>query len=219
MKNDLSIDIIIPVYRDTRALQACLSHPPHRAFLNLMTVVLAETDPEAEALCKEAGVRCLQAPSPGRAQQMNHAAEATMGDILLFLHADTRLPPTAIADIKSAIKGGAVGGAFNRSFDDPSGFLRFTCWLAAWRVRWFGWILGDQALFVRRGAFVALDGFPEWPQFEDLEFSRRLRPCGKTVLLAGPILSSARRFQKRGPLRQTIADFKATLYYWIRGKP
>lgn len=217
--NKPRIDIIVPVYRDCEALRACLEHPSHRALREAMTIVLGEADPAAEALCAGACVRCLSAPTPGRAQQMNFAARETRGDVLFFLHADTVLPPTAIATIEQAIFAEAVGGGFDRRFDHPSRFLRFTCWLASWRVRWFGWILGDQALFVRRDVFESLGGFPEWRQFEDLEFSRRLGRCGKTVLLPGPILTSARRFEKRGPLRQTFADLVATLHYWRQGSP
>lgn len=211
-----AVSIIIPVFRDTPALNGCLNHPNHASMLNTMTVVLGERDEGAQALCEKHAVRWLQAPSAGRARQMNFGAAKTEGTLLLFLHADTRLPPQALTAIVSASRSGAIGGGFKRHFEHPSRFLRLTCWLAAWRARLIGWLFGDQAIFVRRQSFLVLGGFPERPCFEDLEFSRRLRRLGKTALIDTPILTSARRFQRHGPIRQTWSDLLLTIHYLVK---
>lgn len=213
-----TLSIIVPVFRDNDALLRCLSHPAHTSLLPSITVVLGEPDTTAEALCARYNVRCLLAHPAGRANQMNHGAGQANGDVLLFLHADTLLPVEAAPAVQQAVADGALGGGFSRKFEHRSKFLSFTCRLADWRGKTFGWLLGDQAIFVRRSVFMRIGGFPHWPQFEDLELSRRLRRTGKTVLLHPRILSSARRFEQRGPVRQTLVDAALTIGYLIRSK-
>jgi GT2 family glycosyltransferase len=151
---------------------------------------------------------------------MNLGAAQAHGRILLFLHADTLLPPGGLERIIDAIdRRGAVGGAFSRRYRSPSPILALTCCLAALRNRLFGWYLGDQAIFVRRDIFERLDGYREIPIFEDLDFSRRLRRLGKTVMLTPPAYSSARRFARRGPLRTTWHDLLLTCRYLCGESP
>ena len=108
-----------------------------------------------------------------------------------------------------------AGGAFFRRFNHPSLFLKFTCALADWRLRLFGWSLGVQGIFVKKSLFQQIGGFPEWDLFEDLEFSRRLVKFGKVVALGPPILTSGRRFG-RNPIRRTIEDLILTWKYLIK---
>ncbi len=114
---------------------------------------------------------------------------------MLFLHADTRLAPSALRALQAALRHEeVVGGGFARRYDSASPFLRATCALAEARTRFCGWFLGDQAIFVRRTVFAALGGFSAWDVFEDLDFSRRLARVGRVVTLRPPVVSSARRF-------------------------
>src|SRR5262245_46995647 len=99
---------------------------------------------------------------------------------LLFLHADTRLPASALDRIESTLLNDrVVGGGFARRYDSNSWFLRTTCLLAGLRTRMIGWFLGDQAIFVRRGTFEKLGGFRDLELFEDLDFSMRMRQTGR----------------------------------------
>jgi GT2 family glycosyltransferase len=151
---------------------------------------------------------------------MNLGAQRATGGALLFLHADTLLPRSALEQITTTLtQQEVVGGAFSRRYDSPSVVLQLTCLLADWRCRWFGWFLGDQAIFVRRSTFEALGGYREWPQFEDLDFSRRLARAGRVVTLTPPLASSARRFARRGALRQTALDLLLTFRYLTMHKP
>jgi hypothetical protein len=109
-----------------------------------------------------------------------------------------------------------MGGAFRRRFAHPSAWLRFTCRLADWRGRWWGWFLGDQAMFVRAAAFRRLGGFAPIDVAEDLEFSARLASAGRTVLLPATVLSSGRRFARRGPVRQTLRDLAFATGFLLR---
>jgi cellulose synthase/poly-beta-1,6-N-acetylglucosamine synthase-like glycosyltransferase len=149
---------------------------------------------------------------------MNYGAAAARGRVLLFLHADTLLPPGALVRLLAATdRSGVVGGAFSRRYCSFSVVLAVTTRLASLRNRLLGWHLGDQALFVRREVFEKLGGYRDLAVFEDLDFSRRLRRFGKTVTLTPPVYSSARRFAQLGPLRTTWHDLKLTFRY-LSGK-
>jgi len=155
-----------------------------------------------------------------RATQMNLGAARSRGRILLFLHADTRLPRGGLDRIRRAMDSNAdlVGGAFARYFDSTSRFLRLTCELSACRGAWTGLYLGDQAMFVRRDVFETMGGFPEITPFEDVELALRIRELGVTALLRPPVISSARRFEARGPVATTWSDFRLTCRYLARRK-
>lgn len=206
------ISVIIPVANEAPVLPGCLGRIA--GLPNEIIVVDAESEDETAAVARRFGCELLSFPERHRARQMNFGAARAEGRILLFLHADTLLPPGALARICSAIdRRGAIGGAFSRHYRSRSLTLALTARLAALRNRVAGWYLGDQAIFVRRDIFEEMNGYRDLPIFEDLDFSRRLRRLGKTVTLTPPVLSSARRFAARGPLRTTVADLALTRRY------
>lgn len=206
------ISVIIPVANEAHALPGCLGRIA--GLPNEIIVVDAESEDETAAVARRFGCELLSFPQRHRARQMNFGAAQAVGHILLFLHADTLLPPGALARIIAAIdRRGAIGGAFSRRYRSRSLTLALTSRLAALRNRVAGWYLGDQAIFVRRDIFEEMNGYRDLPIFEDLDFSRRLRRLGKTVTLTPPVLSSARRFAARGPLRTTVADLALTRRY------
>ncbi|MDQ6860191.1 MAG: glycosyltransferase, partial [Verrucomicrobiota bacterium] len=152
--------------------------------------------------------------------QLNLGARKARGAVLLFLHADTLLPPAALNHMLHALQDSdVVGGAFTRHYASPSLILRVTCLFARLRNQLIGWHLGDQAMFVRRNAFFQLGGFRDVARFEDLDFSRRLRSFGRTVTLRPSVISSPRRFEKLGPASTTIRDLALTIRYLISGLP
>ncbi len=205
--------VVIPVLNEARALDRLLPELRGQSpALDLVVVDGGSTD----ASCSVAArweVPVLERARAGRAAQMNAGARHGAHAILLFLHADTRLPPGAGAMVARAVADGCAGGAFSRRFEPSGRFLRFTCWLADWRGRLFGWFLGDQAIFACRDSFEQLGGFKDWQAFEDLDFSRRMKRIGKTRLLNPGVVSSSRRFTSRGPVRQTLRDFLLTMRY------
>ncbi|MGI8430694.1 MAG: TIGR04283 family arsenosugar biosynthesis glycosyltransferase [Chthoniobacterales bacterium] len=210
--NSPEISIVIPVANEAAELPACrarIGGVPHEVI-----VVAAGSEDATAAVARDAGCLVLAAPERQRARQMNLGAAEARGRILLFLHADTWLPPGALGKILAAIdRNGAIGGGFSRRYRSRSLTLALTARLATVRNRLFGWHLGDQAIFVRRDVFSALGGYREIPIFEDLDFSRRLRARGRTVTLMPPVSSSARRFTEAGPLRRTLADLRLTSRY------
>ena len=138
----------------------------------------------------------------GRAVQMNHGARETGGDTLLFLHADTRLPDGAARAIEQALaEPGVVGGRFDVRFDNERPLFRVIAWFMNTRSRASGICTGDQAIFVRRADFEAVGGYPEIPLMEDIELSRRLKRRGNLRALRLRVTTSARKWEREGPLR------------------
>lgn len=212
----MRVSIVVPVFNEARLLPGLVDHLRE----------LADRDPEAEValvdggsedasveVVRRAGLACLRAPR-GRAAQMNAGAAASDGDVLLFLHADTRLPADALGQVRGAVRRGAVGGWFGVRLDSPRPSLRLAGRLISLRSRLTGGATGDQAIFVRRRDFQALGGYAVVPLFEDLDLIRRLRRRGPLVPLRATVVTSARRWEKLGVLR-TIARMWAlrTLYY------
>lgn len=158
-------------------------------------------DDTAAVVARGPGARLL-ASARGRALQMNHGARAAGGDTLLFLHADTRLPAGAARAIERALaEPGAVGGRFDVRFDSDRPLFRVIAWLMNTRSRASGICTGDQAMFVRRADFEAIGGYPEIPLMEDIELSRRLKRRGRVRALRLRVTTSARKWEREGPLR------------------
>jgi rSAM/selenodomain-associated transferase 2 len=206
------ISVIIPVANEAAILPDCLARVTGAP--NEIIIVEAESEDQSHAVINASGARLLICPHRHRARQMNLGAAEARGRILLFLHADTLLPPGALVKIIEAIdRKGVGGGAFSRRYRSRSPTLAITSRLAALRNRLFGWYLGDQAIFVRRDIFEQLGGYRDIPIFEDLDFSRRLCALRKTIILTPPVYSSARRFAQAGPLRTTWHDLILTGRY------
>ncbi len=162
------------------------------------------------------GARVLVSP-PGRARQLDAGARAAGGDVLLFLHADTRLAPGYDAAVTRAMADPAVaGGAFRFRFDRRSVALRVVEWGARLRVALLRMPYGDQAIFVRRRVLDALGGVPQVPIFEDLDLVRAIRRAGRLALLPLPATTSARRYEAGGVLRTMLRNWVAAAA-WLAG--
>ncbi|MDE1890049.1 MAG: TIGR04283 family arsenosugar biosynthesis glycosyltransferase [Planctomycetota bacterium] len=149
----------------------------------------------------------------GRAIQMNTGASLCTGDVLLFLHGDTILPDNAFREIRKRMKAdNVVGGSFYIAFDVNNLILRCVSFITRFNFRLFHF--GDQGIFVKRNVFETLHGYKEIPIMEDYEFYKRLKGQGKVILLRMPVISSARRFIKKGVIRQLLINKSVVLAYW-----
>jgi len=158
------------------------------------------------ALASAAGARVIAAP-PGRGSQQNIGARAAHGIILLFFHADTQLPKGFAAQIHQALtQPGIVAGAFRLAVAAPGWRFRLLERCANLRSAWFGLAYGDQALFLSATRFHAMGGFQEIALLEDLDLVLRLRKMGRIALLAAPVQTSARRWQRLGLMRTTVIN-------------
>lgn len=163
------------------------------------------------------GVRTLGAPR-GRGPQMNAGAAVATGDVLLFLHADTHLPPDAGTLVASALEDPrVVGGSFFLGFDSAHPILRLSSIASRLNVGWATY--GDQALFLRRSVFEKVGGFAPVPLFEDVELQRRVRRVGRCVKIQRPVTSSARRFVRVGVVRQQLRNALLVLAYHLGVPP
>ncbi|OGR37237.1 MAG: hypothetical protein A2051_07545 [Desulfovibrionales bacterium GWA2_65_9] len=205
-----ALSVIIPVYREELRINALLAHVASLPALGGVEVLVVDGDPEQRTLAVlDLDMAIPVASDKGRARQMNAGAAVAQGDMLLFLHADTRLPVDAFQLIHSALAGQTFcGGAFSLSIQPEVGLprsgLRFIAWAANLRSRVTRAPYGDQAIFIRRDCFVPLGGFSDIPLMEDLEFMTRLRRRGLPIaILRARVVTSARRWEKEGLLHCT----------------
>jgi len=160
------------------------------------------------------------ASARGRARQMNVGARRAGGDILLFLHADTRLPDGALPAIATVLRDPrVVGGRFDVRFDSSRPVFRMIAFFMNLRSRLSGICTGDQAIFVRREVFEALGGYPDVPLMEDIELSRRLKRRGKIVALRLRVVTSARKWEREGAFRTIVLMWTLRLLYAIGVSP
>ncbi|MFQ5598904.1 MAG: TIGR04283 family arsenosugar biosynthesis glycosyltransferase, partial [Nitrospiria bacterium] len=156
----------------------------------------------------------------GRGMQMNEGAKKATGDILLFLHADSKLPLDALKNIREVLKQTEfVGGAFRLKIDSPHLFLGFISWIANLRSVYLNLPYGDQGYFVRRKVFELLKGYGDMPLMEDVDFFRRLKKMGRVSLLRGAMLTSARRWDQHGVYRTSFRNLLILFFYFIGISP
>lgn len=211
----MRISVVIPVHEDREALRERMSSLG--TAWEVIVVDASRADPVLPCDLPERA-QLVVSDRALRSHQQNLGARRATGEVLVFLHADTALGPGALAQVEAALEDPAVvGGGFERTFDGDSVFLDWTCRLAAWRGRRFGWFLGDQVIFARRAVFEAVGGFREVRLFEDYDLCRRLKATGRLVCLQPPVCSSARRFAAEGPVVRSLKDLALTGRYLARG--
>lgn len=217
LTNGPLISIVIPVLNEARGLAALLDH-----LLQLegrFEVVIADggsADGTPELASAHPSAPRLVRTPPGRAHQMNAGAGQASGEALLFLHADTRLPPDAYRSLRRALADSAVvGGNFELRFEGADRFARL---LGAWYAlqRRLGVYYGDSAIWLRRATFQRLGGYRPLAIMEDYDLSRRLEGTGDTSCLPGPAVTSARRWKQLGLVR-TIASWVLIRWLFVAG--
>jgi rSAM/selenodomain-associated transferase 2 len=163
--------------------------------------------------------RVILAPR-GRALQMNAGAEKAAGDVLLFLHADTNLPPDADHVVLSGLeRSGHAWGRFDVKIEGRSPVLRVIAWLMNIRSRLTGIATGDQAMFVRRAAFQAAGGFPAIPLMEDIALCKRLKRVSRPLCLRERVTSSGRRWETHGVFHTMLLMWRLRLAYFFGADP
>ena len=210
-----NISIIIPTLNEAENLRSTLASAQSGADAEIIVVDGGSTD-ETVALAKSFGVRLL-ATEAGRAGQVNVGALAASGDVLLFLHADTKLPPGFHQHVQDIMaKSDAVAGAFSLGIDGPEIGLRIIEKLANFRSRFFQLPYGDQAIFLRPHLLRVIGGFPDMPIMEDFVLMRRLKKEGRVAIAPVAVQTSARRWLKLGILKTTLINQAERLARWYR---
>ena len=213
----MRISVILPVLNEENAvaptLQAVSALRPHE-----IIVVDGGSIYRSREISAHFGARVV-VTGCGRGRQMNRGALEATGDVLLFLHADTRLPASALRDIAAALSESRyVGGRFDVELDSNRWSLKVVGFMISLRSRLSRVGTGDQALFVRRDIFAELNGFPDIPLMEDIAFCRMLKRAGKVACLRSKVVTSARRWETDGVWRTIFRMWTLKLLY-LAGVP
>jgi rSAM/selenodomain-associated transferase 2 len=203
------LSVVVPALDEAEGIATALLRlgPMRRRGVEVLVVDGGSGDATLERAAPHAD-RCLTAPR-GRALQMNAGAEGARGEALLFLHADTLLPPDADRLVERALHSRGWG-RFDVRLDARGAVLWAVERGMNLRSHLTGIATGDQAIFVRADWFRRAGGFPEIPLMEDVALSRALRRLGRPARIRTPVVTSARRWQRHGTLR-TVA-----LMWWLR---
>lgn len=157
---------------------------------------------------------------PGRGYQQNLGAQQAHGKILLFLHADTRLPKNFATIVTQTLDSGEyAAGAFSLAIEQPTPAMRFITACANLRSHLFQLPYGDQAIFIRRDTFFQLEMFPELPIMEDYLFMKRARKYGRITILREKVMTSARRWRRLGVVRTTLINQLVIFGFFCKVSP
>lgn len=211
----MRLSIVIPVLNEAAGIAAALAAlAPLRGAGHEVIVVDGGSSDATAALAGPLADAVLAAPA-GRARQMNAGAAAASGDALLFLHADTFLPPDAAALVCAALRERAWG-RFDVRIDGRAAFLRVIASCMNLRSRLTGIATGDQALFVRRADF---HGFPDIALMEDIAFSKAMKRISPPASLRARVRTSGRRWERHGVLRTVLLMWRLRLAYFLGASP
>jgi rSAM/selenodomain-associated transferase 2 len=206
---------VVPVLNEAAGIRAALEAlAPLRALGHEVIVADGGSRDGSAELARGLCDRLLDC-TPGRALQMNAGASAASGEILIFLHADSALPPDAPGAIAQAMKN-HVWGRFDVEIEGRHPLLKIIAWSMNLRSRLTGIATGDQAIFVRRDAFA---GFPGIPLMEDVAFSKAMRRRGAPACLRSRVRTSGRRWESRGVLRTVFLMWRLRLAYALGADP
>lgn len=216
MPNPSSISVIIPALDEQQQVAAALKPLVDRR----AEVIVADggsRDGTREIIRGFGSVRLVECERAGRGLQMNAGAALARGDVLLFLHADVKLPDDAFDRIiKRLSDERIVGGCFQIRFPrDAARSLRLVAWGINLRTRWFHTATGDQGIFIRHGVFDSIGGYREIPLMEDITLFHEMKRRGRVAILDATIEISPRRWLRHGVWRTVLLMYALRLGYWM----
>lgn len=213
----MKLSVVMPVLNEAAGIAATLAAlAPLRAAGHEVIVADGGSTDGTAALAAPLADQVIAAPR-GRARQMNAGAAVARGEVLLFLHADTRLPPGAAGLVGAALDRGAHWGRFDVVIDGPGPMFHVIATLMNLRSRVSGIATGDQAIFVRTSLFQQLGGYADQPLMEDIELCRRLKAwpaAGRPACLRARVVTSGRRWQQHGTWRTIVLMWQLRWAYW-----
>ncbi|BAZ29764.1 glycosyl transferase family protein [Cylindrospermum sp. NIES-4074] len=212
------ISIIIPTLNEAENIKNAIASTQPSTNIEIIVVDGGSIDDTVE-ITQKLSVKFIYS-SPGRAGQMNAGAAAASGEILLFLHADSRLPTGFDVMIRTTLQQpGIVAGAFNLRIDASLWGLRLVEWGVKWRSHFWQMPYGDQGIFLTKKIFQQVGNFPELPIMEDFELIRRLKSLGKIALISVPVITSARRWLQKGVFPTTFLNQIVIIAYLLGVSP
>lgn len=214
----MKLSIILPALDEAAGIAATLEAlAPLRADGHELIVIDGGSADATSTIAAPLADRVIQAPR-GRARQMNAGASIAAGDVLLFLHADTRLPEHVAQFVREALERRSWG-RFDVRIEGSSRWLAVVAFCMNWRSRFTGIATGDQAIFMRRDVFARVGGFADIPLMEDVALSARLKAISRPACVAARVVTSGRRWERRGVLRTVLLMWRLRLAYFFGARP
>lgn len=214
------ISIIIPAINEAENLKKLLPEIRKAAVGETIEILVADggSSDETEAVVQNSKARFISSPRKGRAVQMNYGAAEAQGDVLYFLHADTRPPRGFISDINRSLAEGYPAGCYRLAFDSDHPALTWFCWFTRFDLDIFRF--GDQSLYVKRELFQHIGGFDEQLDvMEDQEIVRSLKKEAPFRIQHKAVVTSARKYREIGIFKlQWFFTIIVVLYYLGAGQ-
>jgi rSAM/selenodomain-associated transferase 2 len=203
----IPFSFIIPVLNEAVGINGVVDTLYQQFPEETFEVIVVDGDPDGSTICVIQRPEIITLTSDrGRGRQMNVGVQAATGDTLIFLHADTKLPPDALQHVRTILSDGRyVAGAFTLYFDSQRWGMKLVNITASWRYRLTRYPYGDQAIFMFRTYFDQIGGYAEIPIMEDLDLMRRIKKRGDKICISkARVLTSARRWETEGILYSTL---------------
>ncbi len=219
----MKISIILPVLNDESSLRETLQHLRRTSDPGSTEIIVSDgrSRDRSLAVANELADRVVRTMKPGRARQMHQGAVAASGEILLFLHADTRLPSRWRQALEKAwsLPQKPSATAFTLRFANPSRAYRLIEAAASLRTKFTGVPHGDQAIAVSRKAYFETGGFPPIPLMEEYALLKRLKERGPVRILPECVRTSPRRYEKNGKLFNSLKNGLIIILYYLGVSP
>jgi rSAM/selenodomain-associated transferase 2 len=201
--------IIIPVLEEMECINPLISHLRKHFSENSYEIIVVDGDSHGRTINVIQDKNVIRMTcGKGRAVQMNAGVKTACGEVLLFLHADTKLPPDALSKIENILKTGKyIAGAFDLGIDSSRLALKYIAIKASIRSRINRIPYGDQAIFIRKSYFEKIGGFTEIPLMEDVDLMRRIKKRGDKIhIFRDRVMTSPRRWKKEGVFYTTLRN-------------
>ena len=220
--SECKFSIIIPVLKEQDRINSLIEHVHSQGYEGACEIIVVDGDPQGGTIkvIQDEDVISITSKK-GRAFQMNIGAELAHGEVLIFLHADTKLPPNALEKISQVLEDAKyVGGAFDLGIGSDRLFLKYIAARARFRSRLNRIPYGDQAIFIRKSYFDKIGRFKDIPLMEDVELMRRIKKRGDEIfILRDRVKTSARRWEKEGIFYTTLRNQVLVSLYYLGVRP
>jgi len=216
----LKISVIIPTLNEAENLRILLPLLFSNNNKQLIEVIVADANSsdQTQLISEQLGAKYVLCHLKSRAAQMNAAAKISTGEVLYFVHADTRPLPSFSEDIKSSISNGYLAGCYRYQFDSEKYLLKINSWFTRFNGLFSGG--GDQTLFVKKTFFEDLNGFDEeYTIMEDFDLVRRIREKTNFLIIPKSIKVSSRKYENNSWLRVQLANLSVFIYFLLNKQP
>ncbi len=220
--SSIKFSIIIPVVHEGERIHDLIESLNHLDSDKNIEIIIVDGTEEQDTLKAIHSNNAIKISSEkGRAKQMNSGASVARGEVLIFLHADTELPPRALEKIDFLMeRGDYVGGAFDLGIKSDKFIFKVIGTLSSLRSRLNRIPYGDQAIFIRREFFKKIGGYKETPLMEDVELMRRIRKSGNKIwIFYDRVMTSPRRWEREGVIYCTFRNWTLQTLYFLGVSP